>query len=183
VKPLQSFDFRRAPQVAEAELRPLAQGDSLRRAESVILRGEPGTGKPPLAIALGVAAAEQGRRVRLVTAARLANALTQTRDSRSLSRLVGRYNRLDLLVGDELGYLADAEWRFQGRSERHEQRAWVLTTPLPAEWAPVFPDPRLCRALIDRLTHRAQILETGTPSVRLAEARQRPRHTPTPVAS
>jgi DNA replication protein DnaC len=197
LKTLESFDFRRAPEVAEAELRRLAQGDDLSRAETVILlryrsMGEPGTGKPHWAIALryrrGVAAAEQGRRVRFVTAARLANELTEARDSRSLSRLVGRYSRLDLLVLDELGYLplgkADAELLFQVLSERHEQRALVLTTNLPfAEWTTVFPDPRLCRALIDRLTHRAHILETGTQSVRLAEARQRPRHTPTPVAS
>ena len=121
--------------------------------------------------------------MRFVTTARLANELLEARDSRSLSRLVGRYSRLDLLVLDELGYLpldkADAELVFQVLSERHEQRALVLTTNLPfAEWTTVFPDPRLCRALIDRLTHQAHIIETSTQSVRLAEARQRPRHTP-----
>jgi DNA replication protein DnaC len=188
LKTLESFDFRRAPALAESELRQLAAGDYLSRAETVILLGEPGTGKTHLAIALGVAAVEQGRRVRFVTAARLANELLEARDSRALSRLVGRYSRLDLLVLDELGYLplakADAELLFQVLSERHEQRALVLTTNLPfAEWTTVFPDPRLCRALIDRLTHRAHIIETGTDSVRLAEARQRPRRAPVSIGS
>lgn len=59
-------------------------------------------------------------------------------------------------------------------SERHERRALVLSTHLPfGEGTPVFPDVRLCRAVIDRLTHRAHIIETGTPSLRLQEARHR----------
>jgi len=91
---------------------------------------------------------------------------------------VGRYSRLDLLVLDELGYLplskADAELLFQVLSERHERRALVLTTNLPfGEWTAVFPDPRLCRAVIDRLTHRAHIIETGMQSIRLQEALRR----------
>jgi DNA replication protein DnaC len=85
---------------------------------------------------------------------------------------------LELLVLDELGYLpltkADAELLFQVLSERHERRAVVLTTNLPfGEWTTVFPDARLCRAVIDRLTHRAHIIETGTQSLRLQEARHR----------
>jgi DNA replication protein DnaC len=158
LKTLESFDFRRALALAESELRQLAQGDYLSRAETVILlryrsMSEPGTGKTHLAIALGVAAVEQGRRVRFVTAARLANELLEARDSRALSRLVGRYSRLDLLVLDELGYLplakADAELLFQVLSERHDasipqQRALVLTTNLPfAEWTTVFPDSKV----------------------------------------
>jgi DNA replication protein DnaC len=85
---------------------------------------------------------------------------------------------LELLVLDELGYLpltkADAELLFQVLSERHERRAVVLTTNLPfGEWTTVFSDARLCRAVIDRLTHRAHIIETGTQSLRLQEARHR----------
>ena len=69
---------------------------------------------------------------------------------------------------------ADAELLFQVLSERHERRALVLTTNLPfGEWTSIFPDARLCRAVIDRLTHRAHIIETGTQSIRLQEARRR----------
>jgi DNA replication protein DnaC len=177
-KTLASFDFRRAPALPEVQIRQLAEGDYIDRAETVILMGEPGTGKTHLATALGVAAANQGRAVRFASAGRLVNELVEAKDARELGRLVGRYSRLDLLVLDELGYLplskADAELLFQVLSERHERRALVLTTNLPfGEWTTVFPDPRLCRAVIDRLTHRAHIIETGMQSIRLQEALRR----------
>jgi DNA replication protein DnaC len=175
---LESFDFRRAPELPEVLLRQLAGGAYIDRAETVILLGEPGTGKTHLATALGMAAAHQGRAVRFTTAGRLVNDLVEAKDARELGRVVGRYSRLELLVLDELGYLplakADAELLFQVLSERHERRALVLITNLPfSEWTAIFPDPRLCRAVIDRLTHRAHIIETGTQSRRLQEARRR----------
>ena len=125
-----------------------------------------------------MAAAQQGRAVRFASAGRLVTALVEAKNAHELGRLVGRYRRLDLLVLDELGYLplskADAELLFQVLSERHERRALVLTTNLPfGEWTTVFPDPRLCRAVIDRLTHRAHIIETGMQSIRLQEALRR----------
>jgi DNA replication protein DnaC len=75
------------------------------RAATVSLLGEPGTGKTPWAIALGVAAAQQGRAVRLASAGRLGTALVEAPDARDLGRLVSRYRRLALLVLDALGYL------------------------------------------------------------------------------
>ena len=177
-KTLASFDFRRAPALPEVQLRQLAEGDYIDRAETVILMGEPGTGKTHLATALGVAAAQQGRAVRFASAGRLVTELVEAKNAHELGRLVGRYSRLDLLILDELGYLplskADAELLFQVLSERHERRALVLTTNLPfGEWTAVFPDPRLCRAVLDRLTHRAHIIETGMQSIRLQEALHR----------
>lgn len=175
VKTLEGFDFNRSPAIPEGKLRRLSEGHWIDAAETVLLVGEPGTGKTHLATALGVAAARQGRRVRFVTVGRLANELVEARGAFELSRVVGRYSRIDLLVLDELGYLplsqSDAELIFQVLSERHEQRALVLTTNLPfSEWTSVFPDPRLCRAVLDRLTHRAHIIETGTESGRLRDA-------------
>jgi DNA replication protein DnaC len=177
-KTLESFDFRRAPALPEVQLRRLAEGAYIDRAETVILMGEPGTGKTHLATALGMAAAQQGRAVRFATAGRLVMELIEAKDARTLGRIVGRYSRLDLLILDELGYLplskADAELLFQVLSERHERRALILTTNLPfSEWTTVFPDPRLCRAVIDRLTHRTHIIETGLQSIRLEEAMRR----------
>lgn len=177
-KTLASFDFTRAPALPEGLLRQLATGDYIDRAETVILMGEPGTGKTPLATALGMAAAHQGRAVRFASTGQLVNELVEAKDARTLGRVVGRYRRLELLILDEVGYLplskADAELLFQVLSERHERRALVLTTNLPfGEWTAVFPDPRLCRAVIDRLTHRAHIIETGVQSIRLQDALRR----------
>ena len=90
---------------------------------------------------------------------------------RELARVVGRYARTELVVLDELGYLAlpdgAAELVFQVLSERHERGSLIVTTNLPfGEWTKVFPDPRLAKAVVDRLTHRAHIIDTGTESWR-----------------
>ena len=113
--------------------------------------------------------------MRFFTAERLVDEPVEARDGREPGRVVGRYSRVELLVLDKLGYLplrgADAELLFQVPSERHETRSVVITTNLPlGEWTGVFPDSRLCRAVIDRLTHRAHIIETGSRSAGLEEA-------------
>ena len=178
VKTLSGFDFSKNPSLPESRIRRLAAGDYIDNAECVIFVGDPGTGKTHLATALGVAAAEQGRRVRFTSASMLVNELVEARDAAQLSRVVGRYARVDLLILDELGYLplgkADAELLFQVLTARSERRAIILTTNLPfREWTSIFPDPRLCRAIIDRLTHRSHIIDTGSDSIRLQDALRR----------
>lgn len=178
VKTLDSFDFQRAPELPEVRLRQLAQGDYLQRAEPVILVGEPGTGKTHLACALGYAAAQQGVAVRFVMASQLVNLLVEAKDSQTLSAITQRFAHYPLLILDELGYLpltqVDSELLFQVISQRQERLPIIITTNLPfSEWTTIFPDPRLCKALIDRITHRAHIIETGYQSVRFEETRQR----------
>ena len=85
--------------------------------------------------------------------------------------MIGRYTRTELLLVDELGYLAlpegAAELVFQVLSERHERGSLIITTNLPfGEWTKVFPDARLAKAVVDRLTHRAHIIDTGSESWR-----------------
>jgi hypothetical protein len=123
------------------------------------------------ATALAVCACQQGRRVRFTTLAGLANELQEAESRRELARVVGRYARTELVVLDELGYLAlpegAAELVFQVISERNERRSLIVTTNLPfGEWIKVFPDPRLAKAVVDRLTHKAHIVDTGTESWR-----------------
>jgi len=177
-KTLESFDFGRAPRLPEARIRELFEGDFIDRFEPVVLLGEPGTGKTHLATALGVAAANEGKRVRFVTAATLVTSLVEARDAHELGRLVSKYARYELLILDELGYLplsrSDADLLFRVLSERHERRATIVTTNLPfSEWTSVFPDARLCRAVIDRLTYNAHIIETGEDSIRLKTTLER----------
>lgn len=179
-KTLDSFDFERAQHLPEVRLRELAQGQYIQEAQSVILMGEPGTGKTHLACALGYAAASQGHAVRFMMASQLVNLLVEAKDSRVLSSITQRFARYKLLILDELGYLplskADSELLFQVISQRQERLPLIITTNLPfSEWTSIFPDPRLCKALIDRITHRAHIIETGQQSVRLEQTLQQNR--------
>jgi len=135
-----------------------------------------GTGKSHLLIGTGIAACEAGRRVRYVTCAALVNELAEAADERMLSRTVGRYGRLDLLLLDELGYVSldpkGAELLFQVITEREERASIACASNASfSEWGATFSDPRLAAAVVDRLTFRAQIIETGTQSYRLRTSR------------
>ena len=172
LKRLADFSTDAVPAITPALLASLAAGAYLDKGEPVVLLGDSGTGKTHLLIGLGLAACEQGRRVRYVTTAALVNELVEAADDRVLSRLVGRYGRLDLLLLDELGYVQvdprGAELLFQIITEREERASIAIGTNLPfSEWGTVFPDPRLVAAIVDRVTFNAHILETGTQSYRL----------------
>ena len=182
IKRLEDFCFQDNPNIPQATIASLADGAWITDRDSIILIGESGTGKTHLATALAVCACQQGRRVRFTTLAGLANELQEADSRRELARVVGRYNRIELLVLDELGYLAlpegAAELVFQVISERNERASLIVTTNLPfGEWTKVFPDARLAKAVVDRLTHKAHIIETGSESWRfkhgLAATRRR----------
>src|SRR5580704_14137095 len=172
LKRLADFSTSAVPAITPALLGSLASGAYLEAGEPVVLLGDSGTGKTHLLIGLGLAACEQGRRVRYVTTAQLVNELAEASDDRVLSRVISRYGRLDLLLLDELGYVQidprGAELLFQVITEREERASIAIGTNLPfSEWGTVFPDPRLVAAIVDRVTFNAHILETGTQSYRL----------------
>jgi len=171
MKTLEEFDFSQSPKISTAEIRQLAEGGYIERAEPVVLLGECGTGKTHLATGLCVAACRQKRRVRFTTAANLVNELVEARQQNAVRRVLARWMRFDVIALDEVGYvpLADigAEFLFQVIAERAERATLIITTNLPfSEWTQVFPNPRLCKALLDRITDRAHIIETGTDSYR-----------------
>jgi DNA replication protein DnaC len=171
MKTLEEFDFTKAPQIPAAKMRDLAQGGYIERSEPIVLIGDCGTGKSHLATGLCVAACQQKRRVRFVTAAALANELIEAKQNGQVKRSMLRWMKYDVIALDEVGYvpLADigAEFLFQVISDRAERAALIVTTNLPfSEWTTVFPNPRLCKALLDRVTDRAHIIETGTESFR-----------------
>lgn len=181
VKTLEEFDFGQAPQIPAAKVRDLAEGGYIARAEPVVFIGDCGTGKTHLMTGLCVAACRQKRRVRFTTAANLVNELVEARQHNTVKRVLARWLRYDLIALDEVGYvpLAEigAEFLFQVIAERAERAAVIVTTNLPfSEWTQVFPNPRLCKALLDRITDRAHIIETGTESYRFrrtVEGRQK----------
>jgi DNA replication protein DnaC len=172
VKRLADFDLAAAPTIPPATLAWLTALAWVTAGEPVVLLGDPGTGKSHLLIGLGMAACEEGLRVRYVTAAGLVNELAEAADEKVLARTVARYGRLDLLCLDELGYVhldpRGAELLFQVITEREERASIAVASNLPfSEWGSVFPDGRLATAVVDRLTYRAHVLETGTESYRL----------------
>src|ERR1700752_5374297 len=171
LKTLDEFDFTQSPNVTAARMRDLAEGGYIERAEPVLFIGECGTGKTHLLTGLWVAACRQKRRVRFTTAAVLVNELVEAKHKLELRRVISRLSRYDLIAIDEVGYVplaeVGAEFLFQVVAERAEKAAVVITTNLPfSEWTQVIPNARLCKALIDRITDRATIIETGTESYR-----------------
>jgi DNA replication protein DnaC len=171
MKTLEEFDFARNPRISAQQIHELAQGAYIGRAEPVIFIGDSGTGKTHLLTGLAVAACRQKRRVRFTTAAALINEMVEAKHQLQLGRALSRWARYDLIALDEVGYVplaeVGAEFLFQVIAERAEKAAVIVTTNLPfSEWTQVIPNARLCKALIDRITDRACIIETGTDSYR-----------------
>lgn len=171
VKTLEDFRFDQAPLISLAQMRKLAEGEYLSRSEPVIFVGEAGTGKTHLATGLAVEACRQRKRVRFTTAAELVNELTEANNQSELSRVRNRWLRYQLIVIDEMAYVAvpesAAELLFQVISGRAEQAAVIVTTNLPfSEWNTMFANARLCKAMLDRLTDQAHIIDTGKESYR-----------------
>ena len=153
------------------QIRNLAEGGYLERSEPIILLGDTGTGKTHLASGLGVEACRQRKRVRFTTAAELVNELIEAKNKNELNRITGRWMRYELIVIDEMAYVAmpesAAEMLFQVISRRAEKAAVIVTTNLPfSEWTTMFPNARLCKAMVDRLTDQAHIIDTGDESYR-----------------
>ena len=189
IKTLDEFDFSRNPKISAQEIHELAQGGYITRAEPIIFIGDSGSGKTHLLTGLAVAACRQKRRVRFATAAGLINELVEAKHQLQLGRALARWARYDLIALDEVGYVplaeVGAEFLFQVIAERAEKAAVIVTTNLPfSEWTQVVPNPRLCKALLDRITDRAYIIETGTESYRFRRTlEKRKGHSPEPNTS
>ena len=176
-KRLEEFDFTANPAINPATIHQLATCAWVRAGHPLCLIGDSGTGKSHLLIALGTAAAEAGFRVRYTLASKLVNELVEAADDKQLSKTIARYGRVDLLALDELGYMEldrrGAELLFQVLTEREEKNSVAIASNESfSGWTKTFTDPRLCAAIVDRLTFGANIIETGSDSYRLAHARQ-----------
>ena len=178
LKTLDDFDFAAQPSVNKVLVAELMRGEFVDRRESVILVGNPGTGKTHLATALAAQACRRGKKVRFYRVTELVTQLLEAREERLLLRLKGQLSRLDLLVLDELGYVpaskTGAELLFDVISTAYERTSVVITTNLPFEqWTEVLGSERLVGATLDRLTHRCHILEATGESYRLRDAKRR----------
>ena len=178
-KTLDEFDFAARPSVNK----PLAPRPGPRRlprpsGKTSCSSGPSGTGKTHLATALGMAACAQGKKVRFWRVTELITTLREADQDRQLLRLRHQLGRLDLLILDEFGYVpaskAGAELLFDVIATAYERSSIVLTTNLGFEhWTEVLGNERLTGAALDRLTHRATIVETAGESYRLQDAKRR----------
>jgi DNA replication protein DnaC len=178
LKELADFDFSCVPGLNKQRVLDLARGEYLAQVEPILLVGNPGLGKTHVAISLALAACRQGQRVRFYTAAGLVNELIQAQDEHRLPRLLNAALKQNLIVLDELGFIPfsplGAQLIFQFCSSLYERVALIVTTNLKfADWPQVFGDERLTAALLDRLTHRAHILEFTGESFRFRQRMQR----------
>ena len=156
----------------------LARGEYLEKAESILMIGNPGLGKSHIATGLALAACRQGHRVRFYNAAGLVNDLIQAQSEHRLPKFLAAALRHRLIVLDELGFIPfsaiGAQLIFQFCSSLYERVSMIVTTNLRfADWTQVFGDERLTAALLDRLTHKAHILEFVGESFRFRQRVQR----------
>lgn len=177
-KSLRTFDYAANTNIDPAAITTLAKCEWVMKGHPLCLIGDSGTGKSHLLIALGTEAAMAGYRVKYTLATKLANELVEAADEMVLSKTIARYGRVDLLCIDELGYMQldrrGAELLFQVLTEREEKNSVAIASNESfSGWTKTFTDPRLCAAIVDRLTYGGNIIETGTDSYRLAHSQSR----------
>ena len=174
IKPLETFDFGAAPELDARLIQELSGCEYMQKARNVIFLGKSGTGKTHLATSLGIEACKNGIRTRFVTGCGLANELIEARDEKALSRIIKRYASFGLLIIDELGYVPfskeGGQLIFQILAERHERKPVIITTNMGfGDWTQIFGDANMTAALLDRVTHKAHVINCSWESYRLKE--------------
>ncbi len=165
------------PADAQSKLKMLGSLEFIKTGQNVILAGNPGTGKSHLAIGLAIKACMAGYKVLFVTVPLLINQLKESRSEKILQAFGNKFGKYDLIVADELGYISfdkeGSELLFTHLSLRAGRKSVIITTNLSFDrWDEIFQDPVMTAAMIDRLTHKAYIVNMNGSSYRLKETKE-----------
>lgn len=175
-KYLEDLNREHLPPQAQKNLTRLETLEFIEEGQNVILSGNPGTGKTHLAIGLGIKACMAGYKVLFTSVPSLIVQLRETRSQRTLREFQSRFEKYDLLICDEMGYISfdkeGAELLFTNLSLRTPHKSTIVTTNLSFDrWEEIFNDPVLTAALVDRLTHKAFLINMNGNSYRMKETK------------
>ena len=176
-KYLMDLDKKCLPEDAQKKLSILETLEFIKNGQNVILAGNPGTGKTHIAIGLGIQACKEGYKVLFTSAPTLINKLKECKSNRTLTSIQKQFENYDLIVLDELGYISfdkeGGELLFTHLSLRAERKSTIITTNLSFEkWEDIFKDPVMTTAIIDRITHKAMVINMNGNSYRLRETQE-----------
>lgn len=165
------------PQEARTALPELETLEFVKNGRNVVLYGNPGTGKTHTAIALGIEACKKGYSVMFTSVPRLLTNVREARSQNKLTQLQNRFEKYDLVICDEFGYVScdkeGAEMLFNHLSLRAEKHATLITTNLAfSRWNEIIPDKVLVNAMVDRITHKAKIVNMTGMSFRLKQTQE-----------
>lgn len=165
------------PEDCRKKLKELKTLSFIDEGRNIILAGNPGTGKTHLSIGLGIEACNMGYKVYFTTVASLINELKESRSEKKLYTFEKRFEKYDMIVADELGYISfdkeGSELLFTFLSLRAERKSTIITTNLSFDrWNEIYNDPVLTAALIDRLTHKSYVINMNGDSYRIKETKE-----------
>lgn len=165
------------PEQAKQKLPHLKTLEFIKEGQNIILAGSPGTGKTHMAIGLGMEACLAGYKVFFATVPSFINQLKEHRSERTLRSFELKFEKYDLVIIDELGYISfdkeGAELLFTHLSLRAGRKSTIITSNLPfLKWQEIFHDPVLTATLTDRLTHKSHVINMNGPSYRMKETQE-----------
>ncbi len=177
-KNMESFDLKRLPLKIIQQIKIIRKGEFIDNNENLLVFGNPGSGKTHLICALSQEFINQDKRVYFSTCALLLQELLLAKKEFRLPRLLKKYNRYDVIIIDDIGYVhqnkEEMEVLFTMMAERYETGSLIITSNLPfSKWENIFKDPMMTAAAVDRIVHHSVILELNIESYRISSAKNR----------
>ena len=175
-KHIEDLSLEDLPEDARDKVKTFSSLEFIETGQNIILAGNPGTGKTHMAIGLGIKACNKGYKVLFTTIPLLVNELKESRSEKTLRAFEKKFEKYDLIIADELGYISfdkeASELLFTYLSLRAGRKSTIITTNLSFErWDEIFKDPVMTAAMIDRLTHKSYIVNMNGNSYRLKETK------------